>query len=299
MSKYVEIFRKSESLKKDSTHRKVLDLVGKNKRVIDFGCASGYLDNILKEVYKCEVWGVELNGKDAKKAAKICKKVIVADIENVYDWSKEIGAEKFDVALFADVLEHLKNPLEVLRGAKKILTPDGYVVASIPNIAHSTIRLELLLGQWEYEPIGLLDNTHIKFFTHTEIIRLFHDAGFYIKKVDHKIERLPEELARDYLKKQGFSLTNELRKMLYAPDALVFQYIISASNKKPAGYKEPDVKILPKVINEWGKRKFEILSLKAKNKQLTQDLDRIRGSKAYRFWQMFAGVRNKILSFFR
>jgi 2-polyprenyl-3-methyl-5-hydroxy-6-metoxy-1,4-benzoquinol methylase len=298
MSKYSEVFKKSESLKKNSTHRKVLDLIGNNKRVIDFGCAAGYLDKILIQEYGCEVWGVELNKIDAKEARKVCKKVIVADIENVNKWSRKISGEKFDVAVFADVLEHLRNPLEVLKGVKKILAPDGYVVTSIPNVAHSSVRLELLLGQWEYEPIGLLDNTHIRFFTHTEIIKLFHDAGFYIKEVDYKIERPPEKLIEGYLRKQGFSLTKDLRKILYAPDALVFQYIVSASSKKPIGYKKPDVKILPKVVNEWGREKLELRSLKAKNKQLNKDLNRIRDSKTYRLWQIFAKTRNKILGLF-
>src|SRR5437588_3921214 len=91
-----------------------------------------------------------------------------------------LGEQSFDVAVFGDVLEHMSDPLAALRRVRQWLKPDGYVVASLPNIAHGAVRLALLAGRFEYPPEGLLDETHLRFFTHDTIKELFHQAGFVV-----------------------------------------------------------------------------------------------------------------------
>ncbi len=300
MSKYSEIFRKFELKKNNNTHRKILDLVGKKKKVIDFGCAAGYLDEILVKKHHCKVWGVELNERDASKAAKICEKVIVADIEQTEKWAEKLGGEKFDVAIFADVLEHLKNPLEVLKAARKVIKRNGYLVTSIPNVAHFSQRIELLLGQWRYEPLGLMDDTHIRFFTHAEIVSMLHSAKYYVRKVEFKTENIPRKVIENYMKRYGYRLTPELEKMIFAPDALVYQYIVKASVKKPKNYRKPGVKIYPKIVmEEWGGIKFETQSYKDKIKLLEEDLRRIKNSRAYKLWQYYSTTKRKIINVFK
>jgi 2-polyprenyl-3-methyl-5-hydroxy-6-metoxy-1,4-benzoquinol methylase len=168
-----------QELDPNSSLSKMLSLIGQHKKVIDFGCASGYFAKLLVDE-KCAVTGVELNPDAAKMAEKYCQKVIVADLDakKVED---VVGDERFDVAVFGDVLEHLKYPLDVLKSVKNVLTPEGFVVASIPNIAHGSVRLALLEGKFEYAELGLLDNTHLRFFTHASIQELFGDAGFCIE----------------------------------------------------------------------------------------------------------------------
>ncbi len=157
----------------------MLSFVGSGKRVVDFGCATGYFAKLLAE-QECEVVGVELNSEAAKVANKYCEDVIVADLdrEKVEDI---LGSQKFDVATFGDILEHLKDPWSLLKSIKDILNPDGFIVASIPNIAHGSVRLALLEGKFEYQDMGLLDNTHLRFFTHSSVIQLFKDTGYCVQ----------------------------------------------------------------------------------------------------------------------
>ncbi len=85
---------------------------------------------------------------------------------------------------FGDVLEHLRNPWQILRDTKEILTEDGYVVASIPNIAHGAIRLALLQGEFEYTEFGILDNTHLRFFTRKTVEDLLENSGYLLKNLE-------------------------------------------------------------------------------------------------------------------
>ncbi|MBF2066010.1 MAG: methyltransferase domain-containing protein [Calothrix sp. C42_A2020_038] len=171
-----------ESLEDNSSLKKTLHFVGKNKRVVDFGCATGYLAQLLK-LNGCIVTGVDYNQEAAKEAEQHCQEVIITDLD--FTSVLEIFPhQKFDVAIFGDVLEHLRNPWQVLENTKNILQPGGYVVASIPNIAHGAIRLALLQGQFEYTQFGILDNTHLRFFTKKTIEDLFETTGYSIKAID-------------------------------------------------------------------------------------------------------------------
>ena len=164
----------------NSSLKKMLCLIGENKRVIDFGCATGYFARLLSN-RGCEVVGVEVNPKAAKVASKYCDKVIVADLDFVS--LNDILVKKFDVAVFGDILEHLRNPWKILEETLNILEPQGYVVASIPNIAHGAIRLALLQGNFEYKQLGILDNTHLRFFTRKTVEELFEDSGYLIDAI--------------------------------------------------------------------------------------------------------------------
>ncbi|NJL52617.1 MAG: methyltransferase domain-containing protein [Hydrococcus sp. SU_1_0] len=169
-------------LDENSSLTKMLGLIGNNKRVVDFGCATGYFAHLLAQ-QQCVVTGVEINPEAAKAAEKYCQEVIVADLDFVA--VQEILAEgEFDVAIFGDVLEHLRNPWKVLQDTKQILKEDGYVVASIPNIAHGAIRLALLQGRFEYTELGILDNTHLRFFTRKTVEDLLENSGYLLKDLE-------------------------------------------------------------------------------------------------------------------
>jgi O-antigen biosynthesis protein len=171
-----------EALEDNSSLKKTLHFVGKNKRVVDFGCATGYLAQLLK-FNGCAVTGVDYNREAAQEAEQHCQEVLVADLDFI-SVTEIFPDQKFDVAIFGDVLEHLRNPWKVLEDTKNILEPGGYVVASIPNIAHGAIRLALLQGQFEYTQFGILDNTHLRFFTKKTIEDLFETTGYSIKTID-------------------------------------------------------------------------------------------------------------------
>ncbi|PMB44075.1 methyltransferase [Fischerella thermalis CCMEE 5330] len=167
-----------EDLDDNSSLKKMLRWVGENKHVIDFGCATGYFARLVSSK-GCRVTGIEINAKAAKIAEKYCEKVIVADLDFVN--LKDVLTEtKFDIAVFGDVLEHLRNPWKVLEETRELLQPGGYVIASIPNIAHGAIRLALLQGKFEYTEFGILDNTHLRFFTRQTVTELFERSGYFV-----------------------------------------------------------------------------------------------------------------------
>lgn len=171
-----------ENLDANDSLVKMLTMVGKSKRVVDFGCATGYFAKLLSQE-GCEVVGVEINPDAAKIAEQYCKRVVVADLDNI-DLTTILGDDKFEVATFGDVLEHLKDPWTFLSTVKKILTPNGYVVASVPNVAHGSVRLALAEGRFEYTELGLLDSTHIRFFTYESLHHLFESSGYGIESED-------------------------------------------------------------------------------------------------------------------
>jgi 2-polyprenyl-3-methyl-5-hydroxy-6-metoxy-1,4-benzoquinol methylase len=166
-----------------TSHGLVAQLVGSQKRVLDVGCATGRLAEFLERQGN-EVWGVELDPQLAELARSRLRTVLVGDVEEV-DLVAEFGLASVDVVIFADVLEHLKDPVGALRQARELLAEGGYVVASIPNIAHGASRLALLQGRFDYREEGLLDDTHLRFFTRPTIDGLMRSAGFVITEWQH------------------------------------------------------------------------------------------------------------------
>lgn len=159
-----------------NSHTLVLELVGTGKRVLDVGCSTGYL---AQDLVQCgnKVSGVEIDVEAAEKARPLLEHLVVGDLDRM-DLADELPAKAFDVVVFADVLEHLKDPVRTLAQAKALLDDGGYAVLSIPNVAHASVRLSLLQGRFDYRPVGLLDETHLRFFTRSSLEELLDQAGF-------------------------------------------------------------------------------------------------------------------------
>lgn len=137
---------------------------------------------MIKDKFGAEIWGVEPFESVAQKAKELTPNIIIAAIE---DAILTLPKEKFDSISFNDVLEHLLNPGEILKNTKPLLAKKGVVIASIPNIFYLPVFIgEIFWKQdWKYEDSGILDNTHIRFFTKKSIIRLFDEAGYTIKQI--------------------------------------------------------------------------------------------------------------------
>jgi O-antigen biosynthesis protein len=157
-------------------------LVGRikpNSIVLEFGPANGRMTKYMKEQLNCKIYAVEIDENSAKDAKKYTERIIVDSIEN-YSWQKEFKELKFDYIIFADVLEHLYYPDKVLKNCNEFLKEDGSILVSIPNIAHNAIVLNLLKNQFDYSPIGLLDDTHIRFFTKQTFDDLIKGNGYFV-----------------------------------------------------------------------------------------------------------------------
>lgn len=156
-------------------------MTGENKQVLEVGPATGYITQALRD-RGCRVTGLEIDPAAAEISAAFAERMIVGDIEAM-DLEEELGGERFDVVMYGDVLEHLVDPEKVLVKTRSILTPGGRVVASIPNVAHASVRLSLLGGRFRYRDDGLLDRTHLRFFTRESIEALFDAAGYELGEI--------------------------------------------------------------------------------------------------------------------
>jgi 2-polyprenyl-3-methyl-5-hydroxy-6-metoxy-1,4-benzoquinol methylase len=210
-------------LNSNYSHAQIVDLVGHGKRVLDVGAATGYLAEVLV-ARGCRVTGIELDPDAARQAERYCDRVIVGDLENM-DLDAGIGEDRFDVIVFGDVLEHLKDPQRVLSRFGTFIGPAGYAVASIPNIAHASVRLALLQGEFRYRSLGLLDNTHLTFFTRETVEQLFEEAGFLISELRRTVKGVFDteiEVDRDVVSEEL------LRQVQEDPEALTYQFVLKA-----------------------------------------------------------------------
>jgi GT2 family glycosyltransferase/2-polyprenyl-3-methyl-5-hydroxy-6-metoxy-1,4-benzoquinol methylase/tetratricopeptide (TPR) repeat protein len=157
------------------TRPDLLELVPREaKRVLDVGCAAGVLGEALKQSQECEVIGIELDRGAAEEAKERLDEVIQGDVETL-DFG-ELG--KFDAIVCGDILEHLREPGEVLKKLRDLLNPEGPLIASFPNVRHMEVVQKLVEGNWTYEPAGLLDRDHLRFYTRRSAEQLLEAAGF-------------------------------------------------------------------------------------------------------------------------
>ncbi|OON99035.1 MAG: hypothetical protein ATN35_02455 [Epulopiscium sp. Nele67-Bin004] len=153
---------------------KLIDRIEPNSTVLEFGPAHGRLTKYLSEQMNCEVTIVEIDDEAGNEASTFAKESFVGeDVGNIenYKWATLID-NKFDYILFADVLEHLYYPQKVLEKAKEFLKDTGAILVSIPNISHHSVIIDLIQDKFEYREIGLLDNTHIRFFTKQSFVSM-------------------------------------------------------------------------------------------------------------------------------
>lgn len=165
----------------DGAHKTILRLVGRNKNVLDVGCGVGALAREMRK-NGCNIVGIEVDPVAADNAQVFCKDVIIKDIESLEKIT--YNSNYFDVILFADVLEHLREPLIVLKRLKKYLSEDGVIIYTVPNIAHWSIRLRLLFGKFEYRPEGIISYNHLRFFTLKSAKILLEESGYKVTKID-------------------------------------------------------------------------------------------------------------------
>lgn len=144
--------------------------------VLDVGCGFATTSQHLEQLGN-RVTGIEESAEAVAKARTRIGRVVQADLQQFEAVAEELGDARFDAIVFADVLEHLAWPLGVLRKYLALLKPDGIVIVSLPNIGLWSVRLAILTGRFEYEDTGVLDRTHLRFFTRTSARQLLDAAG--------------------------------------------------------------------------------------------------------------------------
>lgn len=188
-----------------------------NNRILDIGCGDGNTGKSLKDQGKAvEVVGIEKVSEIAQIAETKIDKVICANVETI---ELPFSEGYFEYIIMGDMIEHLYDPWLLIRKLRPYLKKEGYILASIPNIRNWRIIKDLVLkGEWNYSSKGLLDDTHLRFFTKKSILKLFSSKDFLVHRI---IPRFKLEA------RSKANLVNKLTLALFE-DFVTVQYIIKA-----------------------------------------------------------------------
>jgi O-antigen biosynthesis protein len=184
-------------------------LVPDGSHVLDVGCHTGILGSALVEKKHCTVKGIDLDLDALEVARERIHAVTSIDLEDS-EWVQTLqskGFRNFDAIIFGDVLEHTRQPAKILIQAKQLLSSNGRVIVSLPNVANVRIRLQILRGKFEYQDSGILDRTHLRFFTLKTARELLQHAGYRIIEERHTgyslskrlIDRFPGMLSAGFV----------------------------------------------------------------------------------------------------
>ncbi len=191
-------------------------------KVLEIGCGMGAtLGHIQNRYPNAEVYGIELSDRVVHMAKKYLPAIEQGNIENM---PLEYPDQFFDYIIFGDVLEHLHDPQKVLKEMQKYLKPSGFILASIPNILHYSVILDLLRGRFSYVDSGILDRTHLRFFTLYEIVLLFRECGY-------KIDIVTKRKTSGAVNEEDRNMLDALLKVpgVVSEDSFeVYQYLIKA-----------------------------------------------------------------------
>jgi 2-polyprenyl-3-methyl-5-hydroxy-6-metoxy-1,4-benzoquinol methylase len=191
--------------------------VGSGKRVLDVGCSSGYLARPLVE-HGCTVVGIERDEEAAGAARVVCADVLVGDVETM-ELPFEPGS--FDVVLCGDLIEHLRDPHAFLARMRPLLREGGLLVLTTPNVANWAVRLGLLFGRWRYTERGILDRTHVHFFTRRTLVEALEGAGYRVVELDYTV---PVPLVGSPAIERAAHAVGRLRPPLFA-----YQFVVAAA----------------------------------------------------------------------
>lgn len=171
--------------------RDLLERVPEGATVLDVGCWSGSIGRYLQRERNAVVDGIEPESAMAARAAEAYRTVFPAGIERVLPCLQQKHEGCYDAILLLDVLEHLTQPGTVLNNLRGLLRPGGVALISLPNVAHWRIRLALLRGRWRYRDNGILDRTHLRFFTAETAGELLEDSGWVASWCRASVQGLP------------------------------------------------------------------------------------------------------------
>lgn len=208
-------------------------------RVLDLGCGSGAIGRFLASrdgAAAGPIDGLTISADEAALAAPHYRRVEVADLDAVR-LAERFDAAGYDFIVCADVLEHIRQSPRVLAECRELLAPGGRLLLSIPNAGYSGLVAELMAGEFRYRPEGLLDDTHVRFFTRRTLLRFLREHGWWPEHTDAIVRQLPDsefKLAFDALPPAV------ARHLLALPDALSYQFIVVARPRVADDTAAPD-----------------------------------------------------------
>lgn len=197
------------------------------RHVVEVGCSTGALAREFKRINPgCRYDGIDIDPVRAEQASNHCDRIEIADLDAVNDaWFDSFSGA--DLWVFGDTLEHLKDPWTALRQVRSRLAPGGCVVACVPNAQHWSVQARLCGGIFRYEDSGLLDRTHLRWFTRITLWELFESAGL---RIEHAAARIFAESAREHALAgvAAFAAAIGTNVEQATRDASAFQYVVRA-----------------------------------------------------------------------
>ena len=222
-AEYLKVYQIIKDATPNRTWSALANQIQSGSKVLEFGSASGYMTRYLTEELSCDVYIAEIDPNAAKQASIYATDCFNGDIET-YDWERKWNNQKFDVIMFADVLEHLKDPWKMLGIAKNYLAPRGKILASLPNICHNSVIIELWNNRFNYQELGLLDKTHLRFFSEQTARQLFSSNDLTIEAMSYM--RIKKTELRNSPKELPWLVRKALKKRILSD---VYQFVITAT----------------------------------------------------------------------
>jgi len=199
-----------------------------SRKLIEIGCSSGALARAFKQVSPdCDYVGIEVDPSYAEMAGRFCDQSLLLDVEKADEAFWASVADR-DCWIFGDTLEHMRDPWRLLTQVRRVMPANGVVAACIPNMQHWSMQVRLCMGDLRYQPSGLMDRTHLRWFTRQTIHALFEQSGFRIESLQPRIFNEP---SRDkYLPAiVNMALLAGADPDLAVKDALAMQYVVKAT----------------------------------------------------------------------
>lgn len=279
-------------------------------RVLDLGSGPGIVSGALATHLGKEVTCVDQLDEHLEAAAdRGVARTVRGDLSEG-DWAAELVGERFDVIILADVLEHLVDPGALVERIREhdLLARDGFLVISVPNASHIAILANLAAGDFPYRPTGLLDETHLRFFTLTSLQRLLEARGFTPTRVLRTVRQLHETELRDVVEQLPGDLIARLQQQ--QPESDTYQYVLRVE-RLPARSGHAEVERLRRQrrkarhrIRDLEERNAEldgrlaeldgqIAELAAANTELDRRLAAVYDSRTWRIGRLVTGLRGR------
>lgn len=293
----------------NDSHALIAKQVKKDSIILDVGCAQGLIGSFLHKEFSCKVYGIEIDN-ESRKIAENRK-----TYEKIYNFSitdkkskKYIeffnSKIKYDYIILADILEHLVDPADTIYELQKLLKKDGKILISIPNISHFDIIHALMNNEFNYSKVGLLDNTHIRFFTENSFVDMINDINdYYDLYLNVKLVAITK-IEPEYMDKYPYVNTILKEKKEINILQNIFELSIGKNkiNKKSKNIDlcdalEQRYQYMDKVnndLNEANNKLFaENTKLQEQNHILNHDLNKILNSKGYKLLLKFYRLKSK------
>ncbi len=210
----------------DDTRARLVEMAGRDKRVLCVGLSTRPVAAALTE-RGCAVTAVEMDPDEACASGLSPADAVLGGADGE-DLTAATGAQTFDVVLLVDVLERLKDPRKLIARVRGLLAPGGCVALSVPNVAHASVRLALLKGQFDFGETGVLDGTQLKYYTKSSICDLLESCGYTVDVVDWVEKKVSAEELHEALDPLGLGNLEEVVKAFSGWEAVARRYVIKA-----------------------------------------------------------------------